>query len=373
MVGERTSTLSLSVLAKDLDEGLATVLRRAHGIPAFREEPLKLAKARFVEQLRQANDQPNGVLSREYEKLLYGDNAVTWQPTKATYEGITAADLKAFHAKYFSPKNMILAVSGDFSKAALKAKIDKLAAGWKGGDGRRSRPCRKAFPSPEPGVYFIQKAINQGYISLGPPRPRGHQPRLLRRPGHELHPRRRQLHLADHDQGPLGRGPVLQPGQPLHLPLGPAGHVLRLRPDQVVHGRLRHLPHPGRVRPHPQGAGDRRRDGDGRQLLSRELRRQLPVAADHDDELRQPGDDRQAHGLLQDLPVARSRPSPRPGSRRWRRSTSSPDKIAIMIVGDWEPCNKGGDKWPGPLDKLGKVHRIDLDRPDDGQRRSRRP
>ena len=29
--------------------------------------------------------------------------------------------------------------------------------------------------------------------------------------------------------------------------------------------------------------------------------------------------------------------------------------IVIMIVGDWEPCNKGGDKWPGPLDKLGKV------------------
>ena len=44
-----------------------------------------------------------------------------------------------------------------------------------------------------------------------------------------------------------------------------------------------------------------------------------------------------------------------------------PDKAVIMIVGDWEPCNKGGDKWPGPLDKLGKVHRITLIDPMTGQ------
>src|SRR5512136_963468 len=98
-VQDRTAMLTLSVLSKDLDEGLATffdVLRN----PAFREEPLKLAKARMIEQLRQANDQPSSILTREYERLLYGDNAITWQPTKATYESITAADLKAFHDKY---------------------------------------------------------------------------------------------------------------------------------------------------------------------------------------------------------------------------------------------------------------------------------
>jgi Zn-dependent M16 (insulinase) family peptidase len=37
-----------------------------------------------------------------------------------------------------------------------------------------------------------------------------------------------------------------------------------------------------------------------------------------------------------------------------------PDKAVIMIVGDFEPSNKGGEKWPGPLDKLGKMHRVTL-------------
>jgi hypothetical protein len=44
-----------------------------------------------------------------------------------------------------------------------------------------------------------------------------------------------------------------------------------------------------------------------------------------------------------------------------------PAKAAIMIVGDFEPCNKGGDKWAGPLDKLGKIHRISLTDPLTGE------
>jgi len=44
-----------------------------------------------------------------------------------------------------------------------------------------------------------------------------------------------------------------------------------------------------------------------------------------------------------------------------------PDKAVIMIVGDWDPCNKGGDKWPGPLDKLGKIHRLALADPLTGE------
>jgi predicted Zn-dependent peptidase len=44
-----------------------------------------------------------------------------------------------------------------------------------------------------------------------------------------------------------------------------------------------------------------------------------------------------------------------------------PDKMVIMIVGDWEPCNQGGDKWAGPLEKLGKVHTLTLADPMTGE------
>ncbi len=363
-VGERTSTLSLSVLSKDLDEGLALffdVLRN----PAFREEPLKLAKARFVEQLRQANDQPNAVLSREYEKLLYGDNAVTWQPTKATYEGVTAADLKAVHGKYFSPKNVILAVSGDFAKAALKAKIDKLAAGWKGG-AVAFPAVPKAFPAPEPGVYFIQKAINQGYISLG--------------------------HLGLEDTNPdyfavqvmnfiLGGGSFtsrittkVRSDEGLSynqgsrftyrwgLPGTFSGYV-QTKSSTVGYAISLILAEFDRIRKEPVTDAE----------METALNYYLESFADNF---------QSAQATMMSFANLEMTGKPMDYFKTYRSKIQAvskarvqevatkyiqPDKCAIMIVGDFEPCNKGGDKWPGPLDKLGKVHRIALIDPMTGQ------
>jgi len=364
MVGERTSTLSLSVMAKDLDEGLAIffdVLRN----PAFREEPLKLAKARFVEQLRQANDQPNAVLSREYEKVLYGDNAVTWQPTKAAYEGITAADLKAFHAKYFTPKNVILALSGDFAKAGLKGKIDKLAAGWKGGV-ITFPALPKAFPAPEPGVYFIQKAINQGYISLG--------------------------HLGLEDTNP-----DYFAVQVMNFILGGGSFTSRIttkvRSDEgLSYNQGSRFTYrwglPGTFSGYVQTKSST--VGYAISLIINEVDRirKAPVS-DAEMEtalnfyLESFADNFQsAQATMMSFANLEMTGKPMDYYKTFRSKIQAvtkariqdvankyihPDKAVIMIVGDWEPCNKGGDKWPGPLDKLGKVHRIALIDPMTGE------
>ncbi len=364
MVGERTSTLSLSVLAKDLDEGLALffdVLRN----PAFREEPLKLAKARFIEQLRQANDQPSTVLNREYERTLYGDNAVTWQPTKAAYEGITAADLKAIHAKYFSPKNVILAVSGDFAKAALKAKIDKLAAGWK--RGTIAFPALpKAFPAPEPGVYFIQKAINQGYISLG--------------------------HLGLEDTNP-----DYFAVQVMNFILGGGSFTSRIttkvRSDEgLSYNQGSRFSYrwglPGTFSGYAQTKSSTVGYAISLILAEFDRIRKEPVSdaemgtainyylESFADNFQSPQAtmtnfaNQEMTGKTADYyKTYRSKIQAVTKARVQEVATKyiQPDKIAIMIVGDWEPCNKGGDKWPGPLDKLGKVHRIALVDPLTGQ------
>ncbi len=364
MVGERTATLSLSVLAKDLDEGLAMffdVLRN----PAFREEPLKLAKARFVEQLRQANDQPNGVLSREYEKLLYGDNAVTWQPTKATYEAVAAADLKAYHAKYFSPKNMILAVSGDFDKAGLKAKIEKLAAGWKAG-AVAFPALPKAFPSPEPGVYFIQKAINQGYISLG--------------------------HLGLEDTNP-----DYFAVQVMNFILGGGSFTSRIttkvRSDEgLSYNQGSRFTYrwglPGTFSGYVQTKSSTVGYAVSLILAEFDRIRKTPVSdAEMDtavnyylesfaDNFQSPQTTMMNFANLEmtgkpadyyKTYLSKIKAVTKARVQEVATKYVQPGKIAIMIVGDWEPCNKGGDKWPGPLDKLGKVHKVALIDPMTGQ------
>jgi len=363
-VGERTAMLTLSVLSKDLDEGLAVFFDVLMN-PEFREEPLKLAKARFVEQLRQANDQPNGVLSREYEKILYGDNALTWQPTKASYEGITAADLKIFHSRFFSPKNVILAVAGDFSKADLKVKINKLAAGWKG------KPVAfpalpKSFPAPEPGVYFIQKAINQGYINLG--------------------------HLGIEDTNP-----DYFAVQIMNFILGGGSFTSRIttkvRSDEgLSYNQGSRFAYrwgfPGTLSGYVQTKSST--VGYAISLILAEFNRiRTEAVSDAEMEtavnyyLESFADAFQsAQATMSSFANLEMTGKPLDYYKTYRSKIQAvtkarvqevagkyihPDKAVLMIVGDFEPCNKGGEKWPGPLDKLGKVRRINLIDPMTGE------
>jgi len=359
-VGERTTTVSLSVMAKDLDEGLGLlfdVLRH----PEFREEPLKLARARFIEQLRQTNDQPDRILSREYERLLYGDQPLTWQATKKTYEGITAADLKAVHAKYFVPKNMILAAAGDFSKADLKAKIGKAAAGW-ASHAVEFPALVKKFPAFEPGVYFVQKAANQGFISLG--------------------------HLGIEDTNP-----DYYAVQVMNFILGGGSFTSRIttkvRSDEGLSYNqgsrfTTRWGFPGTFAGYVQTKSAT--VGYAISLIENEfdrIRREPVSDAEMETAvnyyLESFADGFQTPlATMANFATLEMTGKPMDYYRTFRGKIKAvtkarvqevaskyihPDKLAVMIIGDWEPCNKGGDKWAGPLDKLGKVHRVALPDP----------
>jgi zinc protease len=364
MAGERTSQLSLSVLSKDLDEGLQIFFDVLMN-PEFREDAVKLAKARLIDQLRQANDQPSQVLSREYERLLYGDQPLTWDPTKATYDGITPADLKAVHARYFVPRNIILAASGDFAKAELKAKINKLVGAWK------NHPVQfpalvKTFPKVEPGVYFVQKATNQGYISLG--------------------------HLGLEDTNPdyyavqvmnfiLGGGSFssrittkVRSNEGLSYNQGSrfayrwgfpgtfAGYVQTKSPT-VGYAISLILNEFDRIRKEPVSDAEMETAVNYYLESFADSFQTAQVTVGNFANLEMTGRPMDYYKTYRDRIKAVTKAKVQEVAQKYIH----PDKVAIMIVGDWEACNKGGDKWAGPLDKLGQVHRITLPDPMTGQ------
>lgn len=363
-VGERTSTLSLSVLSKDLEEGL-TLFFDVLMNPAFRDDALQLARARLVEQLRQANDQPASVLSREYERLLYGDHPLTWQATRKTYEDIAAADLKTAHDRYFFPKNIILAISGDFKKSDLKAKIDKAVTAWK------NKPLAppafsKDFPAPEPGVYFIQKAVNQGYVSLG--------------------------HLGIEDTNP-----DYFAVQVMNFILGGGSFTSRIttkvRSDEGLSYNqgsrfTTRWGFPGTFSGYVQTQSST--VGYAISLILDEFRRirsepvtdgEMETAVNYFVESFA-GQFEMPQATMQSFAQLEMQAKPMDYFKTYRskieavtkdrvlevaRKYVRPERAAILIVGDWEPCDKGGEKWSGPLEKFGKVHRLALTDPMTGQ------
>lgn len=363
-VADRSSSLTLNVLSKDLDEGLDLFFDVLMN-PEFREAPLNLAKVRQVEGLRQANDQPGSVLSREFDKVLYGDGPLTWQPGKKTLESITAADLKAVHSQYFFPKNIILAASGDFAKADLKAKIDKRAAGWKNGS-VKFPSFSKIFPAPEPGVYFIQKAINQGYINIG------------------------QLGIEDSN-------PDYFAVQVMNFILGGGSFTSRItmkvRSDEgLSYNQGSRFTYrwgfPGLFSGYVQTKSST--VGYAISLILDEMNRirtTQPTDAEMETAINYYIDSfssqfEMAQSIMSNFANMEMTGRPMDYFKTFRAKIQAvtkarvqevaqkyiqPDKSVIMIVGDFEPSNKGGDKWPGPLDKLGKMHRVTLIDPMTGE------
>jgi len=159
-------SVSLNLLSKDLPEGLG-ILREVLTQPKFQADRLALLKQQQLASMKQRNDDSRGIERRERSNLLFGENF--WRtrlPTKASIESITQADLKAFHQAWFHPANFTVAVSGDFEVEKMKAELEALFADWqfKGKVGRAIPSEGRTFA--KPGVYLVNKKVNQGRVSI---------------------------------------------------------------------------------------------------------------------------------------------------------------------------------------------------------------
>jgi predicted Zn-dependent peptidase len=167
-IEDTSGSASLNCLTDNLDESLrlfALVLRE----PRFQEDRLALAKEQALQAMKKRNDDSGDIEAREWPLLMLGPGHFSTRlSTEASLKSITREDLVAFHRKYVHPSNMIAAVSGSFDRAILLKKLEQAFAAWPS-----AKPVVPAIPgelqTAAPGLYRIQKDVNQGRFSLGLP------------------------------------------------------------------------------------------------------------------------------------------------------------------------------------------------------------
>ena len=167
-VGPLTGSVSLNLLSKDLDRGLALlmdVLTR----PRFAADRLDRAKDEMLADMRRRNDDTSDIEQREWNRLLYGDDY--WMnrlATQASVESIVGADLAAFHRRLAHPANMVVAVAGDFDRAVMMRKLNGTLGAWRPAEGGAVPPVPQPGSMAAPGVYLVHKSdVNQGRVSMG--------------------------------------------------------------------------------------------------------------------------------------------------------------------------------------------------------------
>jgi zinc protease len=164
-VGDTQGSVSLNLLSKDLEEGLG-ILREVLTAPRFQENKLALIKDQTMQSLRQRNDESSSIEGRERGILAYGE--IFWAnqfSTADSIQGITRSDLEAFHRKWFHPSNFVIAVNGDFQREEMIEKLEKLFGNWPF-KGERPPPIPTNTSFAKPGVYLVDKDVNQGRVSI---------------------------------------------------------------------------------------------------------------------------------------------------------------------------------------------------------------
>jgi zinc protease len=176
-ISDTQGTVTLNLLSKDLDEGLG-ILRDVLFNPSFQDDKIALRKQQILQGMEQRNDDTREIESREASVLAYGEHF--WEnrfSTKASIDSITKRDLEVFHFKWFRPKNFVVAVSGDFDREEMIAKLEKLFAGGPlpniDLNGLDVAPPDKAPPIPTntdfapEGAYLVNKpGVNQGRVEM---------------------------------------------------------------------------------------------------------------------------------------------------------------------------------------------------------------
>ena len=166
-IGMSSGSAGVNVLSDYTDLGLqalSEVLRH----PAFDKDKIELAKVQEKAGIARRNDDATSIGRREFMKAIYGAQSVYARQTEyKTIDNISRDDLLAYHAAFFHPENVQMAIWGDFDKTQLIDKIKQYFGDWEKGT-ITVPPLPKVDYKFGTKVLFVQKSdVNQSNVYLG--------------------------------------------------------------------------------------------------------------------------------------------------------------------------------------------------------------
>ena len=121
---------SFNALSEDLPDVMqlfAEVLRQ----PAFPPERIEITKNQLRGSIARRNDDPGEIASREFQKLIYGEDSPYARTVEyTTLENITREDILTFYRQTIQPQNVLLGIVGDFDSEAIRPLLEETFGDW---------------------------------------------------------------------------------------------------------------------------------------------------------------------------------------------------------------------------------------------------
>jgi zinc protease len=157
----------MSVMKEDLHRGLK-LLAQLVRTPGFDSQRFETAQQQLIEQVRRRLDNPGAIAEQLMLQHLYPEHPLGRKPTLETLGSIKRADLLHLHRRYFGPRNMYVAISGDINGDEATQLVDASFSAWEQETESAEVPALKEVPSGrESGpVIIAQRPLSQTTIRL---------------------------------------------------------------------------------------------------------------------------------------------------------------------------------------------------------------
>lgn len=164
--GSDLLTISMTSLTKNLDRTMhlfSDVIYK----PRFDEHRFEHGKKQAQDGIRRQDDDPKAMAGRELQRAIYRNHPAGNFPTMESVAAITRADMQELHRRYIRSDNMILTVSGDFDKAEMLEKLNRLILPVRTRDRFVLPPLPELNHKLEAELIHLPKQVNQSVIRMG--------------------------------------------------------------------------------------------------------------------------------------------------------------------------------------------------------------
>ncbi|MCP5048132.1 MAG: insulinase family protein [bacterium] len=160
-------TVTLTCLEENLDRSLslmAKVLRE----PSFDDEKLEEIKTRMSSGISRRNDQPNGILGREFDKLIYGaDSPFASVMEHEHIDNISRLDVMRTYRDFYAADNMLVGAVGPLEMDNFKKLFEKHFGSWNTKANLRPFPTATEQKHDFKVAFAVKNDLNQNYINVG--------------------------------------------------------------------------------------------------------------------------------------------------------------------------------------------------------------
>jgi len=127
--------------------------------PAFKAEEVERIRKQRLVAILQEGDQPVLSALRVGQRAVYGDQPYAFRAvgTTESVKSITEADMKAFWAAHYTPKDAALILAGDVTEAEAKRWAEKYFGGWTGAGAAGASALPPAPAPPTRKVILVDK------------------------------------------------------------------------------------------------------------------------------------------------------------------------------------------------------------------------